>query len=333
DIQPSFFEITVAMAFDYFVKEEIDIALIEVGLGGRLDSTNIISPLLSIITNISYDHMHMLGNTLPEIASEKAGIIKQNIPVVIGEYNAETFPVFLEKANSVSAPIYLAEENIDLKVEENDAEKLIVNASYMQQLVYPNLQIGLKGNYQIKNTKTVLQAIEILREKEIEIPEENIYDGLLKVKENTEFEGRLQVISKTPFIICDCAHNAAGLLSLFEQILNMPHKKLHIVMGMVNDKDPSLNLKEYPEKASYYFCRPCIPRGLAVETLRNLATTYNLTGSSYQSVKEAIQVARTNAGNNDIILVCGSIFVVAEALEYFKSDTKYSPAENIKQNF
>ncbi|MBC8047748.1 MAG: hypothetical protein H7Y00_13205 [Fimbriimonadaceae bacterium] len=162
DIQPSFFEITVAMAFDYFVKEEIDIAVVEVGLGGRLDSTNIISPLLSIITNISYDHMHMLGNTLPEIAFEKAGIIKQNIPVVIGEYHSETFPVFLEKANSFSAPIYLAEENIDLEIEEHDAEKLIVNASYMQQLVYPNLQIGLKGNYQIKNTKTVLQAIEIL---------------------------------------------------------------------------------------------------------------------------------------------------------------------------
>ncbi|MFN0276824.1 MAG: bifunctional folylpolyglutamate synthase/dihydrofolate synthase [Chitinophagales bacterium] len=322
EIQPSFFEITVAMAFDYFVQTNTDIAVVEVGLGGRLDSTNVISPLLSIITNISYDHMNMLGNTLAEIATEKAGIIKHLRPCVIGEYHTETFPVFLEKTNIESAPLYLAEENVKLEIAEHDLEKVIVNAMYLDQLIYENLQVDLAGTYQLKNIKTVLQSIEILRQKEIEIPEESVYDGLRKVQHNTGFLGRLQILSKSPLILCDCAHNSAGLQALFEQLNKLSFSKLHIVTGMVNDKDPALNLKEFPQNAVYYFCKPNIPRGLDALVLSTQSSKFGLSGACYTSVSHALQSANQQAEKDDVILICGSIFVVANALETFQNQNQ-----------
>ncbi|MBC8173894.1 MAG: bifunctional folylpolyglutamate synthase/dihydrofolate synthase, partial [Chitinophagales bacterium] len=317
EIQPSFFEITVVMAFDYFVQHEIDIAIVEVGLGGRLDSTNVITPLLSVITNISFDHTNMLGDTIPEIAFEKAGIIKPHIPVVIGEYQAESFPVFMKKANSVSAPEYVAEQNVSLDVVEKDMHHLIVNASYLDQLIYPHLEAGLTADYQLKNMKTVIQAIEILRQKKIEISDEAVYDGLKHVKRNTGITGRLQILSENPLIVADCAHNEGGLQALFSEIKNYTYKSLHIVTGIVQDKDPHRNLKEYPENAVYYFCKPEIPRGLDQEKLQELAATYRLRGKSYRSVKDGLQSAKITAEKDDLILICGSIFVVAEALEMF----------------
>lgn len=323
EIQPSFFEITVAMAFDYFVEQNVDIAVVEVGLGGRLDSTNVISPLLSVITNISLDHTNMLGNTLAEIAGEKSGIIKPHTPCVIGEFHEETFPVFLQKANAQTSTLYLAAENFQLETENQDLEKIIVDVSYLNQLIYENLEIHLAGTYQLKNIKTVLQCIEILRQREIDIPEESVYDGLLKIKENTGFAGRLQVLSQSPLILCDCAHNHAGLHELFMQIKKLSYRKLHIITGMVNDKDPALNLKEFPADASYYFCKPDIPRGLDAAQLAAIASEYKLFGQSLDTVQDAMRSAKHHAEDDDVILVCGSIFVVAEALQIFqkKPDT------------
>lgn len=320
-IQPSFFEITVAMAFAYFAEQDVDIAIIEVGLGGRLDSTNVITPLLSIITNISLDHQFMLGDTLPEIASEKAGIIKTHVPVVIGEFHEETFPVFIQKANSVSSDLYLAEENVKVDVLVQQVDYIECNVSFLNQLIYPNLILGLTGNYQIKNVSTVIQAIEILRKYGTEISEESIYEGLKKVQQNTGFAGRWQVIQKDPLIVFDCAHNSAGLEVLFKQVKDLTFNKLHIITGAVNDKDISANLNAFPQDAIYYFCKPNIPRGLAAEELREKALELNLLGKSYVSVEDAMQNAIPNLHLDDLLLICGSIFVVAEALLHIEMIT------------
>ncbi len=313
-IEPSFFEITVAMAFEYFSQQQVDIAVVEVGLGGRLDSTNILTPLLSVITNISFDHMHMLGNTLPEIAGEKAGIIKTGIPVVIGEYHEESFPVFLAKAAEEASDIYLAEQNFDLTVIRHSLDELVVNASYMQQLIYENLKCDLTGVYQLKNIKTVLQSIELLR-THIDISEDAVYQGLEHSMVNTGFAGRLQILSKQPLILCDCAHNSAGLHALFGQIKGQQYSTLRIVTGMVRDKDPDLNLAEFPDDAVYYFCKPDIPRGMDASALMLAAGAFGLKGTEFDTVAEAVMAAVSQTGKDDIILICGSIFVVAEALQ------------------
>ncbi len=315
EIEPSFFEITVAMAFEYFAQKEVDIAVIEVGLGGRLDSTNVITPILSIITNISYDHQMMLGNTLKEIAGEKAGIIKKNIPVVIGEFHEETFPVFLEKTNSHAASIFLASENVQAEILIEELDKIELNISYLDQLIYPSLMLDLTGTYQLKNIKTTIQSIEVLRSIGVEMPEEAVYEGLKQVKKNTGFAGRWQIISDHPLIICDCAHNSAGLEELFEQVKNTHFEKLHIVTGAVNDKDLGANLKQFPKTATYYFCKPDIPRGLDAEILEQMAGSVGLHGKSYKSVREALNFAKQEMNEEDLLLICGSIFVVAEALE------------------
>ena len=316
-IEPSFFEITVAMAFDYFAQKEIDIAVIEVGLGGRLDSTNVITPILSVITNISYDHQVMLGNTLKEIAGEKAGIIKQNIPVVIGEFSEETFPVFLEKANSLDATLFLADDNVEVENLSEELNALELNISYLDQLIFPNLMLDLTGSYQLKNIKTTVQSIEVLRNIGVEIPDEAIYEGLKQVKKNTGFAGRWQIISEHPLIICDCAHNSTGLAELFDQVGKTPHHNLHIVTGAVNDKDLQANLLKFTKEAIYYFCKPDIPRGLETAVLEQLAKTAGLQGKSFLNVTEAVQAAREEMMQDDLLLICGSIFVVAEALEFF----------------
>lgn len=288
----SFFEMTVGLAFDYFKKQEVDIAVIETGMGGRLDSTNIITPLVSVITNIGLDHMQFLGNTLPEIATEKAGIIKPNIPVVIGEYTRQTKEVFEEKAKETNSEIYFASDFV-AKTPKSD----------------------LIGKYQQKNKKTALQTIKILQNRNLfEISKENISNGFLNVAKNTGLMGRWQILQEKPKIICDTAHNKHGLEIVLEQIQKEKFKQLHIVFGAVNDKDLDSVLPLFPKNATYYFCKPDVPRGLETDILKEKAREFWLIGETYSSVKNALENAQKNASEKDLIFVGGSTFVVAEVV-------------------
>ncbi|UPQ77869.1 bifunctional folylpolyglutamate synthase/dihydrofolate synthase [Flavobacterium azooxidireducens] len=290
--QLSFFEMTVGLAFDYFVKENVDIAIIEVGMGGRLDSTNIITPLISVITNIGLDHTQFLGNTLESIAFEKAGIIKPNIHIVIGEYTNETKPVFIKKASETNSEIYFASDLIEE--------------------VYPT---ALLGDYQIQNRKTVQHTLRILQQQnEFTFSEETIKNGFLNVIQNTGLLGRWQQLGDSPKIICDTAHNKHGLSIVLKQIENQEFDQLHIVLGVVNDKDLGEILPLFPKKAKYYFCSPKNLRGLHPEILKEKAIEFGLNGKVYNSVSEAYQEAKETAGANDLIYVGGSTFVVAEIL-------------------
>lgn len=318
-IQPSFFEITVAMAFEYFKLKGVDIAIIEVGLGGRLDSTNVITPKLSVITNIGYDHMHMLGNTLQEIAFEKAGIIKPQVPVVIGDINPEILPVFEKRVLESSTTLFPAPENVQVTLLNKTYKELELDVSYLNQLVYPSLKTDLTANYQLANIATVIQAVEVMRSLNIELPEEAIYEGLANVKRNTGFAGRWQVLQEHPLIVADCAHNMDGLKALFEEVKSIRYEVLHIVCGTVNDKDLINSLPFYPANAKYYFCKPDIPRGLDAAILAKEAYKVGLKGNIYPNVESALLKAIENGAKNDLILICGSIFVVAEALPSFEN--------------
>jgi len=287
----SFFEMTVGLAFDYFAKEKVDIAIIEVGLGGRLDSTNIITPEVSVITNIGFDHMQFLGHTLEAIATEKAGIIKPKIPVVIGETQKETVTVFKGIANKHQSDIYFADRDITTLLESD-----------------------LKGNYQQKNIATVLKTIEIIRNSSFSISDENIKNGLLNVVKNTGLQGRWQIIQQQPKIICDTAHNKEGLSYTMKQLQEETYKQLHIVFGVVNDKDLNPILELLPTNATYYFCKPNIPRGLNAEELQSLFLENGFVGNSYSIVNEALKAAKVNANEDDLIYVGGSTFVVAEII-------------------
>jgi dihydrofolate synthase/folylpolyglutamate synthase len=288
----SFFEMTVGLAFDYFAKEKVDIAVIEVGMGGRLDATNIITPLVSVITNIGLDHTQFLGNTLESVAFEKAGIIKPNIPVVIGEYTPETKPVFLAKAKECNSEIYFASD-----------------------LITENYPSDLIGDYQMHNKKTVLQTIAVLNnQKEFKITPENIKSGLLQVVKNTGLQGRWQQLGKFPKVICDTAHNKNGLEIVLKQIQKEEFDDLHIVLGVVNDKDLDEILPLFPKNAFYYFCKPNIPRGLEASILKKKAAMFGLKGEVYNSVTDAYQKAKQNAAKSDLIYIGGSTFVVAEVL-------------------
>ena len=286
----SFFEMTVGLAFDYFAKFQVDVAVIEVGMGGRLDATNIITPLLSVITNIGFDHTQFLGDTLAKIAAEKAGIIKRNIPVVIGEYSQETQPVFQNKAAAEQATIYFAQE--------------------APEVLYP---CALQGDYQKHNKKTVLQAIEILKAN-FSISEEHLKAGLQNVVINTGLLGRWQVLHEKPFAVCDTAHNAHGLAEVLAQIAQYEYDTLHVVLGVVNDKDLDAILPLFPIKAVYYFSKPNMPRGLDATLLQEKAGVYGLDGQVYDSVSVAYEKALSNAGSDDFIYVGGSTFVVAEII-------------------
>lgn len=283
----SFFEMTVAMAFDYFAKKKVDIAVIEVGLGGRLDSTNIITPEVSVITNIGFDHVQFLGDTLPKIAFEKAGIIKKNVPVVISEYHEETFPVFIKRAKEDGAELYLAEKTITKK--------------YTTDLL---------GDYQQKNYKAAVQAVHLLNGFLIE--EKHIENGLLKVVENTQLQGRWQILNTSPKTICDTAHNKEGLEITMRQLQKENYENLHIVLGVVKDKNLDQVLPLLPKKATYYFCCPKILRGLKADELQEKAKSYELIGDVYNSVSEAYVQSKLNATKNDVIYIGGSTFVVAE---------------------
>jgi dihydrofolate synthase/folylpolyglutamate synthase len=286
----SFFEMTVGLAFDYFKTEQIDIAIIEVGMGGRLDSTNIITPLISVITNIGMDHTQFLGNTLTAIAGEKAGIIKSNIPVVIGEYTPETKLVFIEKAKKNNSEIYFASDTI--------------------KNTFPS---DLKGDYQEQNKKTVLQTIQILNsQNRFKVADENIKEGLLHVVKNTGLYGRWQQINNSPKVICDTAHNKHGLQITLKQTQAEEFDSLHIVLGVVNDKDLDEILPLFPKNATYYFCKPNIPRGLDAPILQQKALEYGLNGKVFNSVSKAYDKALQSAKPSDFIYVGGSTFVVSE---------------------
>jgi dihydrofolate synthase / folylpolyglutamate synthase len=288
----SFFEMTVGLAFEYFKQENIDIAVIEVGMGGRLDATNIITPLVSVITNIGLDHTQFLGSTHEAIAGEKAGIIKNNIPVVIGEYTNETKPVFLTKANENNSEVYFASE-----------------------MIQENFLSDLMGDYQVHNKKTVLQTIAILNTKTaFKISDSNIKSGLLQVVKNTGLEGRWQQLGNSPKIICDTAHNKNGLELVLNQIQKEKFESLHIVLGVVNDKDLDEILPLFPKNAVYYFCKPNIPRGLDQTILKEKAAVFGLKGKVYNSVSESYSKAIENAKTSDLIYIGGSTFVVAEIL-------------------
>lgn len=284
----SFFEMTVGMAFEYFAHEKVDIAIIEVGLGGRLDSTNIITPEVSVITNIGLDHTQFLGGTLPEIAVEKAGIIKENVPVVIGERQEEVESIFVDIANRNNSQIVFASDSSE------------------------NYQTDLLGGYQAYNAKTAVRAIQQL--SGFHIDENQIKNGLLKVAVSTGLKGRWQVLQNKPKIICDTAHNTEGLSMVMKQLQNEEYKQLHIVLGVVSDKNLDTVLPLFPVNAIYYFCQPDIPRALQVEELKTKAVDFNLEGEVFGSVNQAYKSARENALLNDIIYIGGSTFVVAEVL-------------------
>nr|WP_314561742.1 folylpolyglutamate synthase/dihydrofolate synthase family protein [uncultured Capnocytophaga sp.] len=288
--QLSFFEMTVGMAFSYFFDEKVDIAVIEVGLGGRFDSTNIIIPEVSLITNISKDHTDILGDTLAKIAFEKAGIIKHQVPVVISEYNPETAPVFTQRAKEEQAPIIFA------------------------NTIETDLTTDLQGIYQKKNIKGVIAVLELLIHKGWDISPENITNGLQHVVRNTHLEGRWQTLSTQPTVVCDTGHNVGGLTYVMQQLAKQNYTHLHIVVGFVKEKDVNGVLELFPKEATYYFCSPHIARGLSVDTLKEIATAKGLKGEAYLSVQQALQAAKAQALPTDFIFVGGSTFVVAEVV-------------------
>lgn len=315
NIQPSFFEWTVGLAFDYFAKEEVDIAVIETGLGGRLDSTNVITPLLSVITNIGLDHMNLLGDTLEKIAKEKAGIIKNNIPVVIGEKQPEVETIFREKAKEANAKISFADEQLhSKKVSKQEKKFLSLNIFNHDELIFENLELDLTGNYQQKNILTVIQSILLLRKSGMKISDDHVFTALKNVKAITGLTGRWQTLSQKPLTICDVGHNKDGIKYVVEQIAQTPHRHLHFVFGTVSDKDVSGILELLPKEATYYFCKADIPRSMPADELKILAENFSLKGNSFPSVKVALQDAQSKAQEDDLIFVGGSTFVVAEVV-------------------
>ncbi len=318
-IQPSFFELCVAMAFDFFAREKVDIAIVEVGLGGRLDSTNVINPLLSVITNISFDHMNLLGDTLPLIAGEKAGIIKPGVPVVIGETHPETAPVFLQKAQECRSEIVFADQHFELaELGQTDWTSARYAVLKNKQPYLSELRVDAAGPFQQKNLATVLQAWEILcgRHPELFQPPalEALLTGLAQLKISTRFIGRWQLIGRDPLVLCDSAHNEAGLRLVFERLSTQHSGQLHLVLGFVNDKPVEPALQLFPPGARYYFAKADIPRGLDAAVLREKAASLGRHGKAYASVKNALRAARRAAAPTDLVLVTGSIFVVAEVL-------------------
>ena len=312
EIEPSFFEITVAMAFAYFAQRQIDIAIIEVGLGGRLDSTNIITPELSVITNISYDHVNILGDTLEKIAFEKAGIIKNNVPVVIGEYHNETHSVFEKKAAEENAPLSFADKKRFVAEWKFDKTELLAEVTSTHNNEKNYYHLDLTGIYQIKNLVTVLESINVLQRKGWNITEAHLQKALRQVKKLTGLHGRWEIIHEHPTIVLDVAHNEDGIKNLTEQIEITDHEELHIVIGMVKDKDVAKILSLLPKHACYYFTKAQIPRAFPEDELAESAAAVGLQGNNYPEVNIALRSALSSAAKKDLIVVCGSVFVVGE---------------------
>ena len=313
EIEPSFFEMTVAMAFKYFAEQQVDFAVIETGLGGLLDSTNIITPILSIITNIGYDHQNILGNTLEEIASQKAGIIKANIPVVIGETLRETKSIFIKTALSKNASVQFAEENFVTSYIDAEGELLLCNVKDVAENVTEKLRCGLSGLYQTKNICTVLAAVKELRKLEINIPETALHSGIERVKEITGLRCRWEILQQHPTIIADVAHNKDGIQQVINQLnINYPTTQLHFVLGFVRDKDVENVLALFPDNAKYYFTNAHIPRAMVNTELQKKAAKAGLVGESFETVNEAVDAAKQDATETDVIMICGSFFIIAE---------------------
>ncbi|MBK9336538.1 MAG: bifunctional folylpolyglutamate synthase/dihydrofolate synthase [Lewinellaceae bacterium] len=343
-IQPSFFELCVAMAFDHFARERVDIAIVEVGLGGRLDSTNVITPLLSVITNISYDHQNLLGDTLPLIATEKAGIIKPGVPVVIGETHPESAPVFLKKAEETGSPIVFADQHFQVLEQATSTwETAVYDVSRDDQPYLKNLSVDTAGPFQQKNLATTLQAWAVFlgnikpqhialkiakakgvaagfnppnstKGKKAKGAGQEFLPETIEVRRLTRFMGRWQVIGRQPTVLCDSAHNEAGLRMLLKQLETVSFRQIHVVLGFVNDKAVEPVLALFPLSARYYFAKANIPRGMEAAVLREKAAVAGLQGRAYTSVKNALRAARRAAGPDDLVVVTGSIFVVAEVV-------------------
>jgi dihydrofolate synthase/folylpolyglutamate synthase len=313
-LKPSFFEITVAMAFDHFAKENVNIAVIEVGLGGRLDSTNIIMPLLSVITNIGHDHMDLLGDSLGKIASEKAGIIKRSIPVIVSETQSETKSIFESKALESDSQIVFADENYSIKFEEADIltgeRNYILTDINTERSISGKVPLG--GDYQRKNLQTIFQVFKILDDKNV--TDANVIDGIRKVVENTGLKGRWQILNKLPLTICDTGHNKEGLEYVLNQIKRIQKTRLHIITGFVNDKDLSSVLPLFPKEAIYYFTKASVPRALDEFILMTKALEYGLIGNCFPDVMSAKDAAEKAAADTDMIFIGGSTFIVADAL-------------------
>jgi dihydrofolate synthase/folylpolyglutamate synthase len=312
EVQPSFFEVTVALAFDYFAKEKVDIAVIETGLGGRLDSTNVITPVLSVITNIGFDHMQLLGNTLDRIAFEKAGIIKQGIPAVIGEYISETRTVFEETAKQKKAPIRYAQDELRIREQRLLEDRLEVSVSSTGTDNVDVYTLDLPGRYQTHNLLTVLTAVEQLREDGWVLPHDAVSKGLSCTRSNTGLAGRWERIRREPDVIIDVAHNKDGIGQVIKQLQTLTFKTLHWILGVVKDKDVSGMLSLLPQNANYYFTRAQIPRAMDTEQLQTLAASFSLNGTCHDTVQDALNAALAKALKDDLILICGSVYVAGE---------------------
>jgi dihydrofolate synthase/folylpolyglutamate synthase len=308
-IEPSFFEVTVAMAFDYFAQQQVDIAVIEVGLGGRLDSTNIITPVLSVITNIGWDHQDILGDTLPKIAAEKAGIIKSDVPVMISQHQPETDEVFLAKAKHESAPLVFASDRYSVRVHDASTALDIYRDGVR---LFERLTLDLQGIYQQKNILGVLAAVEELQRQGWVITSEHIRQGMAHVMSLTGLKGRWQILGQHPLIVCDTGHNADGIAEVVRQIRLQQYKRLWMVFGVVKDKDIHHVLQLLPKEANYYFCQASVPRALDAEVLATQARAEGLQGEVVRDVNEALAQAIAHAGPDDMIFVGGSTFVVAD---------------------
>ena len=324
----SFFEMTVGLAFDYFARQRVDVAVVEVGMGGRLDSTNVITPLLSVITNIAFDHTQFLGDTLAKIAFEKAGIIKPDVPVVIGQTHPETKPVFLAKAAEMHAPIYFADEHYTI-VEESHTPTLENTDLHFQVFNSPSKIEGvsagrgrmitcpLSGSYQLKNLATLFHALELLPSVGLPVSDENIRQGIARVVQDTGLHGRWEKIGERPLTICETAHNADGIEAMLQKLSSLPYKRLHLIYGCVNDKDFRHILTMLPrERTTFYYSQPSVPRGLPVAQLAEAAKELGMPGEAFPDVHDAIAAARKVADPEaDLVLITGSIFLVADALQ------------------
>ena len=318
EVKPSFFEMTVAMAFWHFAATEVDVAVVEVGLGGRLDSTNIITPELAVITNIGLDHTEFLGETIAEIAAEKAGIIKPNIPVIIGSTQPETQAIFEQIAQKVGTSLTYADQILQIPYAMYNAQGQQV-LKVEGEATFENLTLDLAGQYQKSNIKTVLATILALQKRSFVISNTAIYNGLSKVVANTGLMGRWQLLGYNPRVVCDTGHNQAGITEIVAQIDQTAFRKLHVVFGMVSDKNPDKVLGQMPTEATYYFTKASIPRSLNADKLTQTAATYGLCGYTYQTVPEAYRAALDNADSRDMVFVGGSTFVVADLLVYLQN--------------
>ncbi len=319
-VRPSFFELTVAMAFQHFADEEVDIAIIETGMGGRLDSTNVIRPEICAVTNISYDHMEFLGDTLAAIAGEKAGIIKAYTPLIVGKRHPETDPVFEEKSEEVEAPLWFAEDRFEARVLQSGWQGQRIALLDREQDEETTWELDLPGIYQQENLQTVMQVLWALEEDGWNFDEKHIQKGLSRVRKNTGLRGRMEQLAEQPLTLCDVGHNEAGIRQVLAQLSQFESRHLHFVWGMVSDKDHAKVLAMLPKEASYYWVCPAIPRGLPVEDMKAKATEAGLAGEAWPTVAKGVEAARAAAGPGEVVFIGGSTFVVADALQGFTEE-------------